>query len=861
MSQLFTLRRKLVALPVTIVLIAVIGLTLLPGCSGGGGGGGSILQFVGAVADGLGLLPQSNVFLNNRITVTLSTGIDPDSVSTQTFRVLEGPDFVEVAPGSIGVSGDKITFVPQLPSSFDLSDAGFKPNTTYRIVLRGLPDLNTIRSSRGKPLLNTTSIEFTTRQNEPLFTDLVPGNPRVIGVMIDLNGNGEFDGDGDPATPSDEEFFVSDTNFNSPIPFVTGVPVGSVSLPAPNAPLKVGFLFNEPLNPSSVFKDAEDLNDDGTPDGDGVFDSFSTLDQDNTYICDDPFPGDQCSRPMLFSLDLEQVFVAERGVFKVLVTSEYAYALRAFSRHQINAFSDIADFVGNTLTEDFRGVFETGDAPVVDDFFFEDFTTKVNRDVATTGHWNPDKRRYLAAGVGFGGDGSDGPGIGPDDGELLIDTSQGTGIYNFDTFTLPQAASFNINIIGDKPAIIRVLGSFDFNASTVTVNLNGEDGLEGAQDSVAPRPGGTAGPGGTPGGGSSFNGSATVKGEDAMSPEGTTGGGRGGLSGAAPGGGGGGGHRVAGTDGRDGSGTNPGMGGDGGESYGDPIVSVLRGGAGGGAGGNNNAMNDGSPGSSGGSGGGGGGAVLFEAFENFNLRGPSAINADGGRGGRGVTPSNDDGSAGGGAGAGGVVVVRSRRWLAQTGQVSAVGGSGGLPGRDAGRGGNGAAGFIKTESLAGNQSCNCTPNEEQGLIPSDVLGRSAGRSAFLLTNASDSQVVEYHFDGNMPSDPTLPGRVRTDAADILVLDEFGNPALSDDDIPSNASIQILFRGAFEDPKNPNNPDPTSIGPWVADIADVNGYPMIQWETRFNIGTAIGNDPADDPPMPGVDDIRVGFSVR
>ena len=437
-----------------LVIPALCGLTLLSGC-GGSSGGSSSLTAVGVIAEGLGLLPQSNVFLNNVIIAEFNTTIDPDSVSPQTFRVLVGPDFVEQAPGEIGVAGNRITFVPELPSNADLSDSGFQPNTTYRIILRGRPDLNTIRSRGGKPLGATSTFTLTTRQFEPFFTDLVAGDPRVIGVMVDLDGNGVLDGDGDPDTPDDEEFFEGDVDFDSPA-FVTGVPVGSVNLEAPNAPLKVGFIFNEPLNPSTVFLDEDDLNGDGIPDGDGNFDSFDSEDTTNTFICDDPRPGDECPRPTGFGLELSQTFAPERNAFFVLVTLEFEYALRGFSRQLMRANTSVEDFVQNRMRESFSATFETGEDTGLDDFFFQDFSTTEGRDPMTTALWNPRDRLFLKGGIGFGGDGSDGDPIEENSGSLTLDTTQNGGVFNFSQFVPPDVATFTVNIVGTTPAEIRV---------------------------------------------------------------------------------------------------------------------------------------------------------------------------------------------------------------------------------------------------------------------------------------------------------------------------------------------------------------------------------------------------------------------
>jgi len=859
-----TTERSVLSIPFLLAVAATAVLALgVAGCSGGSSGGGaSALEVVGAIAEGLGLLPQTGVFLNNRIIVQFNTDLDPDSVSPQTFRVLRGPNFVETAPGEIGVAGDTITFIPQLPAEADFSDAGFQPATAYRIVARGLPDLNTIRSKRGKPLLSTRIFDLTTREESPFFIDLVAGQPRVIAVMIDLNGNGILEADGDPSTPDDEEFTEAEVDFGSPIPFVTDVPVGSVGLGSPNESLRVALVFNEPLNPLTVFQDAEDLNGDGLPDGDGVLDSFQLLDETNEFQCDVPFPGSFCPRPLLFDLSFDQGFVAERDAFLVVVDMELRYGLQGFSRHIVQAQDTLQDFAENELDEPFTAVFETGLRPPLDDAFLEDFTTTVGRDAGTTGFWNPFLFEFARAGIGFGGDGSDGPGVPMEGASLTLDTTSGSGVFNFTSFDTRGVVNFVVTVVGDKPAVIRSLGDIFLEAGD-TINAGGANGVAGVSDGIAPRPGGDPGPGGGPGGGSSSEGGDTIAGDPGGAPEGTMGGGQGGLSGPGPGGGGGAGHASPGVDGSAGSDGN--NGGDGGEPYGDPSFLRVFGGAGGGGGGNNTEGPPGSPGSSGGSGGGGGGGLLLETADRFTLRPNAEINAAGGDGGGGARPQGGLNSAGGGGGSGGTIIVRSREIAGLAGKIDGTGGRGGSGLSPAGRGGAGSNGRIRIERLeALPPACNpprCDPPASTGSVPAEVLGKSVVRSKFLRTNAGDDEVVEYRFDGNFPLDPVLPGRVRPEGTDITVVDPDGNPVSGSSGIPENATIQVFFRGAFEDPMQPNEPDPTTITEWVTDVTDLNGFQMVQWEVRFDIGDEITRDPEEDPLKPGVDDFRLRFTVR
>ena len=124
-----------------------------------------------------------------------------------------------------------------------------------------------------------------------------------------------------------------------------------------------------------------------------------------------------------------------------------------------------------------------------------------------------------------------------------------------------------------------------------------------------------------------------------------------------------------------------------------------------------------------------------------------------------------------------------------------------------------------------------------------------------------AQVLKYIFDGNKVEGRN-PADVALSATDIIVLDDEGNRISSRSEIPSETEVQIRFRGAFEDLENPNQPDPQTITEWFADITQLNGYPMLQWEVRFNMsGDGITINEELDPPTPGIDDVRVRFRIR
>jgi len=445
--------------------------------------------------------------------------------------------------------------------------------------------------------------------------------------------------------------------------------------------------------------------------------------------------------------------------------------------------------------------FESGVAPDAEDARVEPFAGRAQRADATTALWSTLGDERLKAGLGFGGDGS-----------------------------------------GGDPV-------FDAGA---TIELGGEDGLSGVAGSVLPRAGGAGGPGAGRGGDASAEGEGTVRGESGTAPAGTRGEGEGEASGPGPGGGGGGGHRVAGTGGRPGD-DGEGSDGTGGLAYGDPVE--LFGGAGGGAGGNNTVPTEGGPRSSGGSGGGGGGAVLFEVGGRLVLRPNTEIRASGGDGGRGARPENGANSAAGGGGSGGTVVVRGFEIAGLSGSIKARGGRGGSALSPSGRGGSGSDGFIHIERVGSDPPpCGpprCEPPASAGIVDPAVVGRSMGRSLFFDTNLREGEPA-YAFDGADPA--TGEVRLGSEVQDVRVVDASGEPL---DELPEGISIVVVWSGALEDPERLHQPDAATITPWLTDITELDGLPLIRFEVRFELDDEFVEQNAAD--FPGIDDLR--FRLR
>lgn len=225
-----------------------------------------------------------------------------------------------------------------------------------------------------------------------------------------------------------------------------------------------------------------------------------------------------------------------------------------------------------------------------------------------------------------------GPGAGVIAG-IDFEVRSGVGVFRFANLTTTAKVTFT----GTNAVAV---------ASLDTIQANAELNVQG--DCV----GNHAGPGGTPG---SVAGSGA--GGDGMEAMGAYPGGGGGGNGAA---GGIGGHTiVSGVD-------TPG--GAAGPSFGDPAISVLRGGGGGGAG----------AGPSGGAGGGGGGAIQLVARNEIVFSGTSASPAGVFANGCGGKHGSDAGGGGGG-GAGGAILMEAPYidtgfdWVSH----SVVGGGGG----------------------------------------------------------------------------------------------------------------------------------------------------------------------------------------
>ena len=245
---------------------------------------------------------------------------------------------------------------------------------------------------------------------------------------------------------------------------------------------------------------------------------------------------------------------------------------------------------------------------------------------------------------------------------IRLDTSAHQ-ILEFTTFEL--SATWTLQPVGDKPLIIRVLGTVSISGD---INCSGQNGGDQNTDPTVLIAGGAGRCGGGHGGAGSTMTTAAVTGgdggviiTDGVSPgvDGPTGGA--GATGTGSGGGGGGAYAISRGVGFDPTAGGGGSGGAAGFIAADNDFDYEGGGFGGGGG---SHFTGGGPGfdSAGAGGGGGGGHIFITAGGDILISGD--VTADGGDGGTGTT------SAGGGGGGGGGSIA-----MFSGGSVTLIGGA------------------------------------------------------------------------------------------------------------------------------------------------------------------------------------------
>ncbi len=849
-------------------------------CGGGGGGGGSgSFEVVGASAQNVGLLPQSGLFLNQRLIFEFTDDVDPRTVRPETFRIRLGPRFSMQADGDFLVGGTQVTFVPRLPTQGNLGDAGLMRASTYRIEIQGSPNTDVVKSESGRPLASTFVTTFSTRGDPPLLADVIPGSPRVTGVLLDLNGDGEISGNGLCQQQVQPEQFLDRnapeyagcsnvTNLRA-VPFQTDLRVGSVQ-----NPLVLGLFFSEPVLQSDVLADLEDTNGDAIPDGDGQADNFILSDVTHLIDLDGDGDGD-ISRPIPFKLDFIQEFEltgASAGRYFVQAKLTVPFTLLPIANIKVQALPGIRDFAGNGLVP-FSATFATGATPPTNDRFFESFEDFSHFDPISTAEWNTSNSLALQSGQGLGGSGSDGAFTGresafcvvPDPNSFpnvwvcTLDTNLRNGVFNFTSFHVPIGTT----VVGRGSNALRINVIDDMLVEGVLA-VDGGAGQPGQTNNNGTRMGGAGGPGGAQGGSTMGfpQGTCTPQdpcfGETGQSPEGNPGGGGGGQRPNQPGGavagGAGGGYGTPGDVCEPGQTCRPP-----GAAYGSQNIEPFLGGSGGGGAGNGPRAANQSAENTGGAGGGGGGALLVRSGGMLMI--PGTISADGGDGGQGAVSAGTTGTGGGGGGSGGAIKLQAGVIAPVLGTVTAAGGAGGgrsSPGR---MGGAGGAGRMRFEDLDGiitvGANVGCPPGTTHcqpptfGAVSSDEFTTSVALSTFYDTNVTNH---EFFFDASFPS--TGEARLLTDGSP--------DPSVTDVHYDGTVSTEVCvtysFSGAQALATSPNEPDPATITDFRTDINSLNNdgtgraYQFIRFRVEFSTTGA----QLSEVSRPIIEDLRIRF---
>lgn len=125
---------------------------------------------------------QQGVFLNETLVLHFDGVVDRASVTPESVRILR--DDGTPARGRFETQGAKVLFLPEVPTSPDLSDGGLAPASRYAVRVAGFPHPDGVRGVRGQPLRDTRRFAFETvdpsEEGVQVLEDASPGSAEPI---------------------------------------------------------------------------------------------------------------------------------------------------------------------------------------------------------------------------------------------------------------------------------------------------------------------------------------------------------------------------------------------------------------------------------------------------------------------------------------------------------------------------------------------------------------------------------------------------------------------------------------------------------------------------------------------------------
>ncbi|MDP6928490.1 MAG: Ig-like domain-containing protein [Planctomycetota bacterium] len=143
------------------IAVPVLALSLLLGCRGRTDEDRSFLRVIRMMPELGSGRSVGDLLLNQEITAYFSHQLDTVTVTRDTFKVIDSRG--RSIPGRLDIGTRSITFIPEPPLKRDLSDGSYHPGRSYRVVVPGGLDPNSVRSKEGSYLREVFQREFRAR--------------------------------------------------------------------------------------------------------------------------------------------------------------------------------------------------------------------------------------------------------------------------------------------------------------------------------------------------------------------------------------------------------------------------------------------------------------------------------------------------------------------------------------------------------------------------------------------------------------------------------------------------------------------------------------------------------------------------